>query len=329
MESAQPSADPVDLNLLRAWREPLTAPRIARDVVGSLFVHALVLAFLIFAPDAQFYSSYPRILTEFRKPTILYAPPSTELTQRAPNKGKVLKELDERSAVQEQPAQAPHVRRFTPPPGAPARGPQPLTIQSAQIEAPQLETGAASSQLPSLGTATSGLGTIQSLGAPPKQPAPAAPAKSPAPRPDPLREALRAGGGGITVGDLSEDSPRVPGMIPSQCTDCSALQLLSDPKNVDFKPYLLQVLAVVKRNWMSVIPQSARMGRRGIVVLKFIIDRHGAVPQLEFSSPTGSDFDRAAVAGISASVPFPPFPPGFNGDQIHLQMAFAYNEVPH
>jgi len=64
------------------------------------------------------------------------------------------------------------------------------------------------------------------------------------------------------------------------------------------------------------------------VVLKFAIDRHGAVPQLEFASPTGTDFDRAAIAGISASVPFPPFPPGFNGDQIRLQMAFAYNQVP-
>ena len=100
-------------------------------------------------------------------------------------------------------------------------------------------------------------------------------------------------------------------MTPSPCNDCSALQLLSDPNNVDFKPYFLQVLAVVKRHWMSVIPDSARMGRTGIVVLRFAIDRQGAVPQLEFATPSGTDFDRAAVAGISASVPFPPFPADF------------------
>lgn len=127
------------------------------------------------------------------------------------------------------------------------------------------------------------------------------------------------------VGDTADDSPRVAGVAPSECNECSALQLLSDPRNVDFKPYLLQVLAKVKRNWLTVIPASARSGRRGIVVLKFAINKQGAVPNLEFASPTGTDLDRAAVAGISASVPFPPLPPEYGGDQIRLQMAFSYN----
>ena len=35
--------------------------------------------------------------------------------------------------------------------------------------------------------------------------------------------------------------------------------------------------------------------------------------------------DRAAVAVISASVPFPPLPSEFKGDRIVLQMNFAYN----
>jgi len=92
---------------------------------------------------------------------------------------------------------------------------------------------------------------------------------------------------------------------------------------------LLQVLAMVKKNWMAVIPDSARLGRKGIVVLKFAIDRRGAVPSLEFTTPSGNDFDQAAVAGISASVPFPPLPAEYQGDQIHLQMAFAYNMTAH
>ena len=121
----------------------------------------------------------------------------------------------------------------------------------------------------------------------------------------------------------------MPGILPSPCNDCSALQLLSDPKNVDFKPYLLQVLAMVKKNWMAVIPDSARLGRKGVVVLRFVIDRQGAVPSLEFTTPSGTDFDRAAVAGISASVPFPPLPAEYQGDQIRLQMAFAYNMTAH
>jgi len=33
----------------------------------------------------------------------------------------------------------------------------------------------------------------------------------------------------------------------------------------------------------------------------------------------------AALAGISASNPFPPLPAGFRGDQIRLQLSFFYN----
>ena len=29
---------------------------------------------------------------------------------------------------------------------------------------------------------------------------------------------------------------------------------------VDFKPYLIRVLSAVKRNWMAVVPESARLG---------------------------------------------------------------------
>lgn len=327
MPSAPTVAEPAELNLLRPWREPVAPSRIARNVVGSLLFHVFILLFVVFMPETGGYQNAPDILANFEKPTILYAPPPSELTQKAPNQGKVLKQLDLRSAVQAQPAQTPRPRRqFTPPPGPLAPGPDALTIKGAQIEAPQLQTGL-DTPLPSLG-ANSGLVGVQSIGAPPK-PNSTPPPKPAAPKPDPLRDALRAGGGGVTVGDVSEASPPVPGVTPSPCDQCSALQLLSDPHNVDFKPYLLQVLAVVKRHWLSVIPQSARAGRRGVVVLKFAIDRHGAVPQLEFTSPAGNDFNQAAIAGISESVPFPPFPSGFTGDQIRLQMAFAYNQIAH
>lgn len=326
MQSAPPQSEAAELNLLRAWREPVAPRRIARDVIGSLLVHALIIGFAMFTPDALLFTSDTQILSDFRQPTILYAPSPKELTQKAPNEGKVMKQLDLRSGVQAQPARAPHPRYFTPPPGRPSPGPDPKSINGAQIDAPQLQTGF-DTPLPALG-ATSGIAGVQSLGAAPKPNATAQP-KPAAPKPDPLREAMRAGGGGVTVGDISEASPQVPGIEPSPCDQCSALQLLSDPNNVDFKPYLLQVLSVVKRHWLSVIPDSARMGRKAVVVLRFAIDRRGAVPQLEFTSPTGTELDRACIAGISASVPFPPFPPGFRGDQIRLQMAFSYNEAPH
>jgi len=327
--TAPPTSEPLELNLLREWREPVTTRRFARDLGGSLLIHAAIIAFLLLAPDVVEYQPSPEILAEFQHPVTLVLPPMSELTQKAPNQGKVLKQLDLRSAVQAQPAQAPHVRQFTAPPGPASHGPDPAALQTSVVEAPQIQTGPIAPPIPGFGTATSGLSGAPTFPGPARA-NPAAPKAPPTPKiPDPIRDALRGGGGGLMVGDTADDSPRVPGVAPSECNECSALQLLSDPRNVDFKPYLLQVLAKVKRNWMTVIPASARSGRRGIVVLKFAINKQGAVPELEFTSPTGTELDRAAVAGISASVPFPPLPAEYGGDQIRLQMAFSYNMLAH
>jgi TonB family protein len=95
---------------------------------------------------------------------------------------------------------------------------------------------------------------------------------------------------------------------------------------VDFKPYLTQILARVRKNWFAVIPESARLGSRGVVLLQFIIDRDGQVPKLVIAMPSGTEaLDRAAVAGISASVPFPPLPVQFKGKEVRLQFSFKYN----
>jgi TonB family protein len=145
-------------------------------------------------------------------------------------------------------------------------------------------------------------------------------------RPDP---SIRPpGGGGVTVGDSGDDLTDLPRLNQTQSNGRmgSNLQLLSDASGFDFKPYLIQVLASVRRNWMAVLPESARMGRRGQVLIQFIIDRHGGVPKLVIATSSGTEaFDRAAVAGVSASNPFPPLPAEFKGDQIRLQLAFSYN----
>jgi TonB family protein len=142
------------------------------------------------------------------------------------------------------------------------------------------------------------------------------------------RDARPPGGGGVTVGDSGDDLANLPGLSQTQSKGRmgSNLQLLSDATGFDFKPYLIQVLASVRRNWMAVIPESVKMGRRGQVLIQFIIDRHGGVPKLVIATSSGTEaFDRAAVAGVSMSNPFPPLPAEFKGDQIRVQLAFSYN----
>ena len=102
--------------------------------------------------------------------------------------------------------------------------------------------------------------------------------------------------------------------------------MLSDTQGVDFKPYLIRILSSVRRNWFAVMPESARFGRKGRVLIQFAINRDGSVPKLVIASGSGADaLDRAAVAGISASNPFPPLPAEFKGNQVRLQFSFRYN----
>jgi TonB family protein len=133
----------------------------------------------------------------------------------------------------------------------------------------------------------------------------------------------------MVVGDTGIDSARSSAAqgAPASGPMGSQLQLLSDPQNIDFKPYLLQILGMVRSNGFAVIPESARLGaRRGLTVIQFIVDRRGAVPKLVIATPSGTEaFDRAAVASVSASYPFPPLPPEYKGADIRLQLAFAYN----
>jgi len=130
------------------------------------------------------------------------------------------------------------------------------------------------------------------------------------------------------VGDAGASNVNIPSMnqAPSAGRPGSNLQLLSDAKGVDFRPYLVQVLTAVRRNWLAILPETARLGQRGRVLIQFAIDRNGTVPKLVIAEGAGADaLDRAAVAAISASYPFPPLPTDYKGDQIRLQFAFSYN----
>ncbi|MGH9378657.1 MAG: TonB family protein [Terriglobia bacterium] len=105
--------------------------------------------------------------------------------------------------------------------------------------------------------------------------------------------------------------------------------ILSDTRGVDFGPYLAQILMIVQENWYAVIPEAARLGEKGRTSLVFEILKDGSVPQLRLVAPSGRDsLDRAAEAGIRASIPFPPLPKEFTGNHLVLQFNFFYNMRP-
>jgi TonB family protein len=107
-----------------------------------------------------------------------------------------------------------------------------------------------------------------------------------------------------------------------------AVEMLTPTEGVDFNAYIARVLASVKRNWYSVMPESARLGDQGKVVLQFRIMKNGVVPDAEpvmMGSSGKEPLDRAAASSIRASTPFEPLPSAFSGPYIELRFIFLYN----
>jgi TonB family protein len=108
----------------------------------------------------------------------------------------------------------------------------------------------------------------------------------------------------------------------------NAVEILTPTEGVDFSTYIARVLASVKRNWYSVMPESAQLGDKGKVVLQFRILRNGVVPDQEpvmMGSSGKEPLDRAAASSIRASTPFEPLPSAFSGPYIELRFIFLYN----
>ena len=108
----------------------------------------------------------------------------------------------------------------------------------------------------------------------------------------------------------------------------NAVTILTPTEGVDFNAYVNRVLATVKQNWYAVMPESARLGDQGKVVLQFRIMRNGVVPAEEpamVGSSGKEPLDRAAMSSIRASTPFEQLPPAFSGPYIELRFIFLYN----
>ncbi len=141
-----------------------------------------------------------------------------------------------------------------------------------------------------------------------------------------LREALRnPGGGSYRLGDAG---PGEPGRGGGQGFHDGLVQILTPTQGVDFTNYMGRVLARVKRNWYAVIPESARLGEQGKVVIQFKILSNGHVPYPEpvlVATSGRQPLDRAALSSIHASNPFEPLPRQFSGPYIELRFTFLYN----
>lgn len=329
------------LNLLLEWPQR-TRPQWAGIIGASLAVHIVLFAMAIKIPSLVGERREPeREIVVHRIP--LYLPPDV-MTQREPNKNKISKQVDLADLMATERSRArraiprPSVRHFEIPKQAPRE------VKAAPQILPEAPKAAANRP-----PAPPPQGSPSGLVAPPPKPAPEEPSgpfqnigadepSNPHPTLAPPKMNLRAAENGvpqdsdsqqlsISNGSTAQPSAGAPGTLGQGSAQHSAVELKSDPEGTDFKPYLRQILAIVRANWRRVIPESARMGQlRGRTVMEFVINRDGSLPKIVIAGYSGSDaLDRAAAAGLTMSNPLPPLPAEFKGSQVRLAFTFDYN----
>ncbi|MGP8245674.1 MAG: TonB family protein [Bryobacteraceae bacterium] len=335
-----------DLHLLTEWGDADGPVRRRKAALATVAVHAALILTLAALP--------PITATNDRaEPARIVTPliePPTELTQKAPNRSRISAEFELQPS-------APRPRLNLPPgpEPAPREKPRPAVIPQspapkpeAQIslpEPPKVDTGVKEPKIevpqiaqtppPPPPSVEKPKIVLENLGGP-KAPPPPGQSKVPIPNisiSGAIHSQHGTGLGGATMGgDPGAADPDIFGGIrqpPSPGSPLAGFELKSDPMGVDFRPYLTQVLATVRRNWMAVYPESARLGLRGRVAVQIRIVRDGKVAKLVYAQQSGSHaLDEAAVSGVSASNPLPPLPGDFKGDHIDIQLNFVYN-APH
>jgi len=137
--------------------------------------------------------------------------------------------------------------------------------------------------------------------------------------------ANRGHAGGGVAGDYGVS--RGPGGYKAM----APAEILTDTMGVDFGPYMTRIVQIVKQNWYTLMPPSVYppILKQGKLALEFQIMKDGTVQGLLRDTTSGDvALDRAAMASITASTPFPPLPKEFPGKLLGLRFYYFYNLEP-
>ena len=312
----------------------------------SVFLHILLILFIIYAPDLLRRGKLmmgipvtarqnPQVSTLFIPPDLLKSlrqpPPEarpSDKNRQAQGKSPIIDPNGIHAPYSRGNTPEPEMHRGeppspsaaapTPPPGGPPAPPQPEP--SAPKPEPQTDTGLRLDDV-----------TPQGAGGPSKFRMPSMTPGRPSSRLEPpprggyaiIPSVGEAGGGGDSEHNVSLAQQSTPELFHRSPHDPighagSGLRPLPGAHRLHCPAQLA-----------SVIPESARLGEKGRVGVVFEILKDGSVPQLRIGGfLRARSLDRAAVNGIHSSVPFPPLPQEFTGNHLVLQFIFLYNIAP-
>jgi len=93
--------------------------------------------------------------------------------------------------------------------------------------------------------------------------------------------------------------------------------------------YADQMIGKIRYHWYSNMPPLIRLGVKGVVVLRFTIQRDGRITDIQILRSSGSPpYDFAARKAIELSSPLKPLPADFPNPNERVTAGFYYNESP-
>ena len=115
----------------------------------------------------------------------------------------------------------------------------------------------------------------------------------------------------------------------AQQQDFGDVRMVTPAEGADFGPYVVRMVRAVNRKWQDGIPESARQGKLGEVLIRFRVLRDGAVESPAVVGSSGHlELDDAALSAISSASPLGPPPAGFDGPFVEFEFRFRYNPAP-
>lgn len=125
----------------------------------------------------------------------------------------------------------------------------------------------------------------------------------------------------------SKDTP-APTVTSNQTPSDGGLEILSDTKGVDFRPYMKRLRYTVHNHWYPLIPEVAMppILKSGTTIIDLVIGKDGRILKMKIEKSSGDDsLDKAAWGAITTAVPLPLLPAEFSGDNLRVRARFAYN----
>src|SRR5439155_21793366 len=97
----------------------------------------------------------------------------------------------------------------------------------------------------------------------------------------------------------------------------------------DWGDYAQSMVSRIRVNWYNNMPQLIQTGLKGVVTIRFTIQRNGQITDITMLSSSGAPpYDFAAKKAIELSSPLNPLPNDFPNATEHVTAMFFYNSEP-